>query len=73
MDVRIGTFNLNNLFSRFNFLADLDTGTATDVAVSSSIGSTGSSAGAAALGAGGGANQSTAVYAFGDGSLVVKR
>lgn len=71
MDVSVGTFNLNNLFSRFNFRADLDTGSTSAVSVSSSLGGGSAASGVAA--AGGEANESTAVYTFGDGSLVVRR
>lgn len=71
MDVNVGTFNLNNLFSRFNFQADLDTGSSSTVSVSSSMG--GASATSGLTAAGGEANESTAVYTFGDGSLIVRR
>ncbi len=71
MDVSVGTFNLNNLFSRFNFQADLDTGSTSTVSVSSAMGGASAASGLAA--AGGEANESTAVYTFGDGSLVVRR
>src|SRR5689334_4300809 len=71
MDVSVGTFNLNNLFSRFNFLAELDTGHASAVSVSSSLGGGSAASGIAA--AGGQANESTAVYTFGEDSLVVRR
>jgi predicted extracellular nuclease len=33
MEVTVGTFNLNNLFSRFDFTADVDTAAASDVLV----------------------------------------
>jgi endonuclease/exonuclease/phosphatase family metal-dependent hydrolase len=33
MEVTVGTFNLNNLFSRFDFTADVDTAAASDVMV----------------------------------------
>ena len=71
MDVSVGTFNLNNLFSRFNFRAELDTRSTSGVSVSSSMGGGSAASGLAA--AGGEANESTAVYTFGDGSLVVRR
>jgi endonuclease/exonuclease/phosphatase family metal-dependent hydrolase len=83
MDISIGTFNLNNLFSRFNFSADLETATGgaspvPGIAGVSTLagGPTGaaetSALATAAIGASA-AEEPVASFTFGEGSLFVTR
>jgi hypothetical protein len=66
MDVSVGTFNLNNLFSRFNFRADVETTTPANPGIAGISGmATGTTAAAT--------EEPMASYAFGDGSLFVTR
>ncbi|MGH2535566.1 MAG: endonuclease/exonuclease/phosphatase family protein [Thermomicrobiales bacterium] len=66
MDVGVGTFNLNNLFSRFNFRADLETTTPADPGIA---GVSGMAGGTTAVPT----EEPMASYSFGEGSLFVTR
>ncbi|MGH2562435.1 MAG: hypothetical protein ACRDJH_25535 [Thermomicrobiales bacterium] len=64
MDVGVGTFNLNNLFSRFTFRADIETTTPANPGIA---GVSGMAAGTTAAPT----EEPMASSAFGDGSLFV--